>query len=74
MKPLPSSMIPPGLLKGFLDPSSSGFSAEGSSTDVSILLEIQADILLILSCLCEMDMHRKVCMYTHLRLNLEMYH
>ncbi len=28
--------------------------------DHPVLLEMQADIMLILSCICEKDMHRKV--------------
>lgn len=39
------------------------FLLEQSSTEVvnsRILLEMQADILLIISCICELDIHRKV--------------
>lgn len=48
-----------GLLQQFLGVNSDG----GSGTvdlDGPILLEMQSDILLIISCLCETDMHRKV--------------
>ena len=31
--------------------------------DDPVLLEMQADILLILSCICEVDMHKKVWIY-----------
>ena len=30
------------------------------SADSRVLLEMQADILLITSCICELDVHRKV--------------
>ena len=32
-----------------------------SDSDDPVLLEMQSDILLILSCICEVDMHKKVC-------------
>ena len=39
---------------------------EQSSTEVvnsRVLLEMQADILLIISCICELDIHRKVSLH-----------
>lgn len=33
---------------------------EEGSSETSVLLELQSDILLIVSCLCETDVHRKV--------------
>ena len=48
-----------GVLKMLLEQSS-------SSVNSQVLLEMQSDILLIISCICELDVHRKVsvCTYT----------
>ena len=35
----------------------------GGERERSLLLELQSDILLIISCLCETDIHRKVCVH-----------
>ena len=45
-----------GVLKVLLEQSS-------SSVNCQILLEMQSDILLIISCICELDVHRKVSVH-----------
>ena len=36
-------------------------SSQNEAPESSLLLELQSDILITLSCLCETDIHRKVC-------------
>lgn len=50
------------LLTDILKQMYEGSASKDSQSNLSILLEIQADALLITSCICEMDMHRKVCL------------
>lgn len=42
-----------GLLKHFI-------ALAPTEVDDPVLIEMQADVLLILSCICDLDMHRKV--------------
>ena len=48
------------LLTDILKQMFEGSASKDTQSNLPVLLEIQADTLLITSCICEMDMHRKV--------------
>ena len=51
---------------------------EEQNRDPELLMELQADVLLVISCLCEMSMHSKVHIHVHtfstLFLNISVWH